>query len=159
AQPRPNVLFEAGMAFGHQPDRTILVEVGSPKPFSDIAGRHTVRLTNDISRRQDLAERLRTAGCAVNTSGDGWRPIGTFEIESQTPERVAKPAAPVSRSVKFVDINYPADSGLVENLKLDGFRTAWCSDSKLARKLDIDGWSLATVSGDDGNEVVLKMKD
>ena len=38
-QVRPNVLFEAGMAFGTHADRTVLVQVGQVKPFSDVAGR------------------------------------------------------------------------------------------------------------------------
>ena len=38
-QPRPNVLFEAGMAFGRHPDQTILVTVGRTRPISDLVGR------------------------------------------------------------------------------------------------------------------------
>jgi predicted nucleotide-binding protein len=64
-QARPNVLFEAGMAFGRNPDRTLLVQVGQVKAFSDVAGRHVVRLTNAPESRQDIAERLRTDGCTV----------------------------------------------------------------------------------------------
>ncbi|MEJ7634025.1 nucleotide-binding protein [Aeromicrobium sp.] len=78
AQARPNVLFEAGMALGRNPTRTVLVEVGTVRPFSDIAGRHTVRLTNDPASRQTLAGRLKTAGCPVDLSGTDWQTTGDF---------------------------------------------------------------------------------
>jgi predicted nucleotide-binding protein len=44
-QARPNVLFEAGMAFGRSPENTVLIQVGDHRPFSDVAGRHIVHLT------------------------------------------------------------------------------------------------------------------
>ena len=76
AQARPNVLFEAGMAFGHHPNRTILVELGRVRPFSDVEGRHAVRLSNDQRSRKELAQRLQTAGCNVDMSGDDWLSAG-----------------------------------------------------------------------------------
>jgi predicted nucleotide-binding protein len=79
-QARPNVLFEAGMAFATHPDRTILVEVGEVKPFSDIGGRHVVRLSNLAERRNEIAERIRTAGCDVSKSGNDWLNTGDFEV-------------------------------------------------------------------------------
>ena len=78
-QARPNVLFEAGMAMSRSEDRTVLIELGSLRPFSDIAGRHAIRLDHSSQRRQELAERLRTAGCPVNMSGTDWHAAGDFE--------------------------------------------------------------------------------
>lgn len=78
AQARPNVLFEAGMALGRNPDRTVLVELGEVRPFSDVAGRHAIRLSNDPAKRQDLANRLRTAGCPVDLVGSDWHTAGDF---------------------------------------------------------------------------------
>ena len=77
-QARPNVLFEAGMAMGRHPDRTIVVELGVLRPFSDIAGLHVIRLDNTSQRRQELAQRLESAGCAVNLNGTEWHAAGDF---------------------------------------------------------------------------------
>src|SRR4030067_1814343 len=68
-QPRLNVVFEAGMAMGRLGDRTIIVEMGTLRPFSDFEGRHVIKLNNSTQRRQELAGRLRTAGCPVNLTG------------------------------------------------------------------------------------------
>ena len=77
-QARPNVLFEAGMALGRHSDRTILVELGELRPFSDLAGRHVIRLDNSSQRRQDLAQRLQIAGCPVTVEGRDWHTAGDF---------------------------------------------------------------------------------
>ncbi len=80
-QARPNVLFEAGMAFGRDPDRVLLIEVGQVKAFSDVAGRHVIRLSNSPEKRHDVAERLKTAGCSVTTEGKDWLQAGDFAIQ------------------------------------------------------------------------------
>jgi predicted nucleotide-binding protein len=77
-QARPNVYFEAGMALGRFPTRTILTELGTLRAASDLGGRHAVRLNNDPACRKDLAQRLEKAGCLVNTSGDAWLTAGDF---------------------------------------------------------------------------------
>lgn len=79
-QARPNVLFEAGMAMGRCPDRTVLVEVGDLRPFSDIGGRHIIKLNNSTERRQELAQRLESAGCAVDLTGTDWHREGEFRV-------------------------------------------------------------------------------
>lgn len=78
-QARPNVLFEAGMAMGRQEDRTILVGLGELRPFSDIGGRHVLRINNTTQRRQELAQRLGIAGCPVKTTGTDWHTTGDFD--------------------------------------------------------------------------------
>lgn len=77
-QARPNAIFEAGMAMGRSPDRTLFVELGRLRPFSDLAGRHTVRFDGSSQRRQELAERLKIAGCPVDLSGTYWHTAGQF---------------------------------------------------------------------------------
>ena len=93
-QARPNVLFEAGLAFGTQPHRVVLVEFGKLRPFSDTVGRYTVRINNDINSRQQLAILLRNAGCIVNLDGTDWHTAGNFKsamanpIESKPIDRI-----------------------------------------------------------------------
>lgn len=77
-QARPNVLFEAGMAFSSHPDRTVMVQVGKVRPFSDTAGRHVTHMSNDPVKRQELATKLANAGCEVDTSGEKWFEAGDF---------------------------------------------------------------------------------
>jgi len=77
-QPRPNVLLEGGMALGLFPDRTVIVEIGQLRPVSDIGGRHVIRMNDKPERRQELAQRLQTAGCEVNLSGTDWYKAGSF---------------------------------------------------------------------------------
>ena len=78
-QARPNVLFEAGMAMGRNQDRTVLVEIGTLRPFSDVGGRHVIRMDGSSQRRQELAQRLQVAGCPANLSGTAWHSAGDFE--------------------------------------------------------------------------------
>jgi predicted nucleotide-binding protein len=77
-QARPNVLFEAGMAMGRDQDHAIIVEVGDLRPFSDVGGRHAIRMDGSPQRRKALAQRLDTAGCEVDMSGDHWLTVGDF---------------------------------------------------------------------------------
>jgi predicted nucleotide-binding protein len=72
------VIFEAGLALGKYPDRTILVQVGNLRPFSDVAGRHFIQLRNSSKSRQELAQRLKLAGCEVDLTGTDWHDAGSF---------------------------------------------------------------------------------
>lgn len=77
-QARPNVLFEAGMAFATHPDRTIVVEIGATRPFSDFEGRNTIRLSPTFESLQSLAKRLENANCPVNKNAGDWQNIERF---------------------------------------------------------------------------------
>jgi hypothetical protein len=90
-QARPNVLFEMGMAMALFPDSTIIVELGNMRPFSDVDGRHVIRLNDSTEMRQALALRLRTAKCLVDLDGTDWHRAGRFnelnEVKIQVTSR------------------------------------------------------------------------
>ena len=80
-QPRPNVLFEAGMAFTRLADRTILVEFENIRPCNDLIGRHRIRLSNKFAHRMALIRSLQIAGCTVDLPSDQViRSTGDFGI-------------------------------------------------------------------------------
>ena len=78
AQARPNVLFEAGLALGAHPTKTIMVEVGKVKPFSDIGGKHMLKLSDSAQSRNSFINRLGRI-CAVDRIGNDWMTTGKFE--------------------------------------------------------------------------------
>lgn len=77
-QARPNVLFEAGMAFGYRPDHTVIVQFGKVRPFSDIAGRNIIHMDDSAKQRSELANRLSNAGADVDLSGTDWYTEGNL---------------------------------------------------------------------------------
>lgn len=88
-QARPNVLFEAGMAMGRKQDSTILVQIGDLRPFSDIGGRHVIRFDGSFAKRQDLANRLKSAGCKADMTGNDWHTEGSFKLDEPDKEEFA----------------------------------------------------------------------
>jgi predicted nucleotide-binding protein len=77
-QPRANVLWEGGMAFGREPRSAVLVQMGQLRGLSDIAGRHVVHFDGSPQSRRELATKLKAAGCAVDTEGTDWLSHGDF---------------------------------------------------------------------------------
>ena len=79
--PRPNVLFEAGLAIGQYPERTLIVSVGNIRHISDLAGRHILYLDSTNKKKMALFERLKAIGCKVDYSGEDWHEEGDFSID------------------------------------------------------------------------------
>ena len=92
-QPRLNVIYEAGMAMGKFPGRTVIVEFGhNLRLYSDIAGIHTIRMDNTPTKRQNLISALKNAGVEIGdlTGRTGWYTAGDFTLEEIEP--VNKPS-------------------------------------------------------------------
>ena len=147
-QARPNVLFEAGMAMGRNEDRTILVELGTLRPFSDIAGRHVIRLDDTTPRRQELAQRLQSAGCPVNLNGTDWHTAGDFEaaldIAVQMSSESVVAEEQQSTSSEIPQLSVEAKGLLIEASK---------DNSELIHRIELANGLLIRVNGKALNEV------
>jgi hypothetical protein len=80
---RPDVMLRAGHARALRPEHTIVVRIGEPGRPTDLDLRHPVTLTRDTAEervifQQQIAQRLRTLGCPVDTSGPDWLDPGRF---------------------------------------------------------------------------------
>lgn len=77
-QARPNVIFETGIAIGTHHRKTIIVQIGNVKPFTDIGGMHLMHLTNSVKSRHEFANRLEALNCKIDRGGDHWLRAGDF---------------------------------------------------------------------------------
>lgn len=70
-QPRPNVFFEAGMAYSKRRQQTVMVTFGNVGWLSDLRGVEPVAFRrDDAATREQLTARLRAAGVQVREPGD-----------------------------------------------------------------------------------------
>lgn len=76
-QPRPNVLLEAGWAFGAYASKTIIVEAGMVHDVSDLGGVNTVRM-RDAASLNALASRLEALGCAIDRKDAEWSNVTQY---------------------------------------------------------------------------------
>ena len=90
--------------------------LGRVRLFSDIDGRHLVRLSNELGARQALATRLEDAGCPVDTRGTDWHFAGDF-----TPTEPGN-GLPLGRRVLTASASPPAVRIDVKHLASSGSR-------------------------------------
>ncbi len=139
-QARPNVLFEAGMAMARSQNRTVLVELGNLRPYSDVGGRYTIRLDNSTQRRQEVAQRLQAAGCPVNLEGTDWRTVGDFESAIDETNRSPTDAADQNSRLPIA----PTISEDARELLLAAARS---QDGAIRAKAVLGGLQIHTESG------------
>ena len=129
---------DLGMAMARNQDRTVLVELGDLRPFSDIDGIHAIRLNNTTERRQELAQRLQIAGCPVSLQGTDWHKAGDFEAAvAFLEEGASEPVAFEERQPTIPDykrLSEDAKSLLVE--------AANSATGYILRILLLRGWSI-----------------
>ncbi len=72
-RPRPNVIFEAGLAFARKPTRTLLVKVGLVDDWSDLDGVQYAVFSDDEKDKERLVGWLQGLGLPVNERKRDWR--------------------------------------------------------------------------------------
>jgi predicted nucleotide-binding protein len=134
-QARPNVIFEAGMAMSLFSDRTLVIEFGHLRPMSDVVGLNTVRMNNSASSRQDVVDRLVTAGCPASIDGKrDWQTEGDFETSLTFQTNTTKSGEKSESSLTLPDDCFKILDILVKvPEEADGLT---CSD--LANSLQVD---------------------
>jgi hypothetical protein len=96
-QARPNVIFEAGFAWGLYPERTLFVRIGPHRAISDIVGLYYWQFTGDQDSRHRLAGALKTAGCPAKTDHRrDWLTSGGAEFETALKLATAPTPGPAS---------------------------------------------------------------
>ncbi|WP_131769796.1 TIR domain-containing protein [Candidatus Protofrankia californiensis] len=144
-QPRPNVIFEAGMAWERFRARTVIVEYGRLRGFSDLGGVFTLQFDGSPQTRRSLASRLKTAGNKVDDSGTRWLDAGDFppDLPPFSPGDIGITTSPPS-------VTYARSSPEQENA-LKGIPLRWILLARLAEmyrdqandshvlELDVDG--------------------
>jgi predicted nucleotide-binding protein len=97
-QARPNVIFETGIAIGTHHKKTLIVQVGKVKPFTDIGGMHILHLSGDDKSRNEFANRLEALGCRVDRGGDHWLRAGEFSPSASRVKKQRRKAARLNLS-------------------------------------------------------------
>ena len=66
------------MALAMHRDRTVIVEMGSMRPVSDLSGIHLIRWREDTpEKRAEVLDRLTDAGCPPGrASSNRWMTVG-----------------------------------------------------------------------------------
>jgi hypothetical protein len=82
-QARPNVLFEAGMAYGRDDKSVVIVEIGQLRGLTNLDGRHVVRMDGSLARRRELIAKLKAAGCKFDApTREDWLSVGNFRLRA-----------------------------------------------------------------------------
>jgi hypothetical protein len=58
-----------------------------------------------------------------------------------------------------VDFKYPLDSGIQQKWEAAGYAVAWCSETRLRRQLDLEGWERVVEPDGSGRRVAFRLKD
>lgn len=75
-QSRPNVIFEAGLALGLKEEKTLILQFGESRIFTDILGKHILKYAGkkkEIEFKNALLQKLQIAGCTCDAGSDYYK--------------------------------------------------------------------------------------
>lgn len=94
-RPRPNVIYETGIAMALHSERTLVIEAGNNLEISDLKGRNVIKINErnevDLQQRESIISRLHTCGCLIDDSDGGWKKTARLTPTSRVePENNSK---------------------------------------------------------------------
>jgi len=66
---------------------------------------------------------------------------------------------PLQIAEKCVDFRYPFESGIQQRIETAGYRLAWCLDTNLTRKIELEGWEIVVEPDARGVPTKFRVKD
>ncbi len=90
-QSRQNVIFETGMAFAINPERTILIVFGDVREFSDLSGIHYIKFFDNIDKRLELKNQLLSIGCPIHETSE-YLKVGDFNLDPEIFQNIPRTA-------------------------------------------------------------------
>jgi hypothetical protein len=123
----------------HQVDKTV-VQRYSPSLANRLAGSTNKGIE---ALAEELLEAINRGGRNVSPPLSG----GTEPVASDAVEE------------KWVDLEYPKDSGLLARLETEGYEVRWCADRSLSRRVDLEGWEVVREGVDGGRRVIFRLRD
>ena len=114
---------------------------------------HHYTTNPDESRRAGLSYGFFTLNVQIYLNGR------TLTVTpSPRPGEPVPPPKPLVAEV-VVDLSYPADSGLLARLASRGYQVAWVRESRVARCVNLEGWSVVVDRSAPGRRVTYRLKD
>lgn len=131
-QPRLNVVFETGLAMGIMREKTVVVEFGRTRPFSDLEV-NAIRINreNEIKMREAILDRLSNQGLSVSKVGSRWQTAGKFPFDE------IDAVSQIDTNNKTNRDNGTAYIGQLEKLTIEVGSGGYAKDHEIARYEDI----------------------
>lgn len=118
-----------------------------------------VGITFNFNKENSPSHKINSKVEIKNTAKEVKNQIGQINVYQGLNYSEKKDIVKNEHEIKYVDFNYPADSGLKAQYESDGYKIRWCRADNLSRCLDIEGWQYAFQHLEDGMSYILKIKE